>query len=47
MKEARGHVSIMRHDLDIHIVETTGWDSGKTEERRRKKKRYFQNKMLN
>lgn len=38
MKEARGHVSIMRHSLDIHIVETTGWGSGKTEERRRKKK---------
>lgn len=38
MKEARGHVSIMRHSLDIHIVETTGWGSGKTEERRRRKK---------
>lgn len=38
MKEARGHVSIMRHSLDIHIVETTGWGSGKTEERRKKKK---------
>lgn len=46
MKEAREHVSLMRHSLDIHIVETTGWGSGKTEERRRKK-RYFQNKMLN
>lgn len=46
MKEARGHASITRHSLDIHIVETTGWGSGKTEGRRRKK-RYFQNKMLN
>lgn len=41
MKEARGHVSIMRHSLDIHIVETTGWGSGKTEERRRRKKDTF------